>query len=156
MNDAASGASKHRPKTGSRAREPGLETLELIHENVHGLLSKSPVFLRLPPEKQREIRDHTVKVTFCVVEPDGLRLPLDKAGPVAEALLAAVDFPAFVAGLVNDVFQAIVDASAQQMEAYGRTPAGFFLRPTDPVPAIRPRPARPAAPARRLVEMKMP
>jgi hypothetical protein len=30
-----------------------------------------------------------------------------------------VDFPAFVAGLVQGVFGAIVDASIEQMEAYG-------------------------------------
>lgn len=34
-------------------------------------------------------------------------------------LVQTVDFPAFVSGLVQGVFQAIVDASIQQMEAYG-------------------------------------
>lgn len=33
-------------------------------------------------------------------------------------LVAAVDFPAFVSGLIQGVFQAIVDASIQQMEAF--------------------------------------
>jgi hypothetical protein len=35
-------------------------------------------------------------------------------------LVGAVDFPAFVGGLIQNVFQAIVTASIQQMEAYGR------------------------------------
>jgi hypothetical protein len=35
-------------------------------------------------------------------------------------LVGAVDFPAFVGGLIQNVFQAIVTASMQQMEAYGR------------------------------------
>jgi len=35
------------------------------------------------------------------------------------ALVQKVDFPAFVAGLIENVFQAIVDSSIQQMRAYG-------------------------------------
>jgi hypothetical protein len=35
------------------------------------------------------------------------------------ALVQKVDFPAFVSGLVKGVFQAVVDASIQQMQAYG-------------------------------------
>ncbi|NML44204.1 hypothetical protein HHL11_10620 [Ramlibacter sp. G-1-2-2] len=35
-------------------------------------------------------------------------------------LVGAVDFPAFVGGLIQNVFQAIVTASIQQMEAYGK------------------------------------
>jgi len=34
-------------------------------------------------------------------------------------LVQTVDFPAFVSGLIHGVFQAIVDASIQQMHAYG-------------------------------------
>lgn len=34
-------------------------------------------------------------------------------------LVKTVDFPAFVSGLIQGVFQAIVDASIQQMQAYG-------------------------------------
>jgi hypothetical protein len=34
------------------------------------------------------------------------------------SLASQVDFPAFVAGLIDGVFQAIVDASVQQMNAY--------------------------------------
>jgi hypothetical protein len=35
------------------------------------------------------------------------------------ALVKKVDFPAFVSGLVKGVFQAVVDASIQQMQAFG-------------------------------------
>lgn len=35
-----------------------------------------------------------------------------------KAFIGAVDFPQFVGGLIQNVFQAIVDASIQQMEAY--------------------------------------
>lgn len=48
-----------------------------------------------------------------------------KAGAVREgveqfgALVQKVDFPKFVGGLIQNVFQAIVDSSIQQMRAYG-------------------------------------
>src|SRR6185295_19943913 len=48
-----------------------------------------------------------------------------KAGAVREGveqfgeLVKKVDFPAFVSGLVNGVFKAVVDASMEQMRAYG-------------------------------------
>jgi len=41
-----------------------------------------------------------------------------RAGEVARATLSAIDFPAFVASLIQGTFQAIVDASIQQMQAY--------------------------------------
>jgi hypothetical protein len=41
-----------------------------------------------------------------------------RVGEVARATLNAIDFPAFVAGLIQGTFQAIVDASIKQMEAY--------------------------------------
>jgi hypothetical protein len=44
--------------------------------------------------------------------------PTGRVGEVARATLNAIDFPTFVAGLIHGTFQAIVDASIQQMEAY--------------------------------------
>lgn len=44
--------------------------------------------------------------------------PASRVGDVARATLNAIDFPAFVAGLISGTFHAIVDASIQQMEAY--------------------------------------
>lgn len=41
-----------------------------------------------------------------------------RVGEVARATLDAIDFPAFVSGLIQGTFQAIVDSSVQQMEAY--------------------------------------
>lgn len=40
-------------------------------------------------------------------------------GTNARKLMEAVDFPKFVGGLIQNVFQAIVDATIQQMRAYG-------------------------------------
>ncbi len=48
-----------------------------------------------------------------------------RAGAVREgveqlgALVKKVDFPAFVGGLIKNVFQAIVESSIEQMRAYG-------------------------------------
>ncbi len=44
--------------------------------------------------------------------------PTGRAGEVARATLNAIDFPSFVASLIQGTFQAIVDASIQQMQAY--------------------------------------
>ncbi|GAB1595824.1 hypothetical protein [Lysobacter claricitrinus] len=41
-----------------------------------------------------------------------------KLGTNAKKLMEAVDFPKFVGGLIQNVFQAIVDATIQQMRAY--------------------------------------
>ncbi|HSO32889.1 MAG TPA: hypothetical protein VLT33_10235, partial [Labilithrix sp.] len=41
-----------------------------------------------------------------------------QVGAVARSTLNAIDFPSFVASLIQGTFQAIVDASIQQMEAY--------------------------------------
>jgi hypothetical protein len=44
--------------------------------------------------------------------------PTGRAGEVARATLNAIDFPSFVASLIQGTFKAIVDASIQQMQAY--------------------------------------
>jgi hypothetical protein len=44
--------------------------------------------------------------------------PAGRVGEVTRATLSAIDFPTFVASLIKGTFQAIVDASIQQMEAY--------------------------------------
>jgi hypothetical protein len=49
----------------------------------------------------------------------------------AGALLRQVNFPAFVAELVQGVFQAVVDASIQQMQAYGELVQGVTMSLND-------------------------
>src|SRR5262249_57599735 len=41
-----------------------------------------------------------------------------RVGELARATLNAIDFPSFVSALVKGTFQAIVDSTIQQMEAY--------------------------------------
>jgi hypothetical protein len=44
---------------------------------------------------------------------------IDKGTQAFKDLVGAVDFPAFVSGLIEGVFTSIVDSSIRQMEAYG-------------------------------------
>jgi hypothetical protein len=48
--------------------------------------------------------------------PDVIR----RAGPATQAMLDSIAFPDFVASLIQGTFQAIVDSSIQQMEAYSQ------------------------------------
>jgi len=88
---------------------------------VRRLLESSPAFRSLPPDRRRQIDHDTVRVASYVVDPHGMASQ-EFAHPllVANDLVQAVDFPAFVGGLIHGVFGAIVNASVQQMEAYGR------------------------------------
>ena len=79
---------------------------------VHDLLERSPAFQALTSDKQRALASHTVSVAAHLVE-------AAESTSQAHALLHEVDFPAFVAGLIDGVFGAIVDASIKQMHAYG-------------------------------------
>ena len=114
-----------------------------VRPSVRVLLESSPSFRALPPEKRKQIAHDTVRVATYMADPGGLvsrefRAPLLKSRPgrpsgvitvdlcqtlhggttAFDALVRDVDFPAFVAGLIHGVFNAIVDASIQQMNAY--------------------------------------
>ena len=66
------------------------------------MLEQSPAFTALPADAQTSVARDTVVVTTY----------LAGAAPPNVAL------PAFVAGLVHGVFNGVVDASVQQMDAY--------------------------------------
>jgi len=78
---------------------------DAIRNAVEELLGRSRAFRSLPPERQREISSNTVAVASAMAEAQG-------------AVVHEVDFPDFVRDLIHGVFDAIVDASIQQMEAY--------------------------------------
>lgn len=100
----------------------------LVRRSVRGLLSVSPAFDEMGPEPQREFEANLVKVGCYLVQPGGIRaselagaittVPLRQAGEKHQDLLAEVNFPEFVAGLIQGVFEAIVEQSIEQMEAY--------------------------------------
>ena len=120
-----------------------MAVLSIVRRTVRGLLESSPSFRVLPPDKRKQIAHDTVRAATYMVDPGGLvsrefRTPLlsaTRGSPSGEltakpgqslhggttaldALSNDVDFPAFVAALIHGVFNAIVDASIQQMEAY--------------------------------------
>jgi hypothetical protein len=73
-----------------------------IEAQVSRLLERSAAFRALPPEGQREIACNTVNVVDAIA-----------AEEAQEA-----DLPAFVEGLLQGTFHAIVDSSIEQMKAY--------------------------------------
>lgn len=77
------------------------------------------------PNGQGEKRDAVEDLKGRLADKQKLVGEEFKAGGVREgveefgAMVKKVDFPAFVSGLVNGVFKAVVDASMEQMRAYG-------------------------------------
>jgi hypothetical protein len=64
----------------------------------------------LTPQRSRQLSRNLGKISAYIAEPE-------RAGGT-NRLVQAVDFPDFVAQLLHGVFDAIVDASIKQLEAY--------------------------------------
>ncbi len=100
-------------------------SVRLTRAAVRDLLAQSPAFLVLPPDNRRDVSRNLLRVARFLVDANGatkalaLRLTLTARGlaPLASPL-NQVDFPGFVASLIQGVFGAIVDASIQQLQAY--------------------------------------
>jgi hypothetical protein len=94
-------------------------TAGLVRPRVRELLTRSPAYRSLPPDKRREVARDTVRVAAYLVDPHGL-VSQEFKHPLltSDDLLTAVDFPSFVGNLIDGVFGAIVNATVQQMEAY--------------------------------------
>lgn len=92
-----------------------------VRSQVRQLLEAAPGYRSLAPDRRRQIAHDTARVAAYLVDPDRLVSQEFARGVLtSNELLAAVDFPAFVSGLIQGVFGAIVNASARQMEAYAR------------------------------------
>jgi hypothetical protein len=80
---------------------------------------------RAPLARGQEEENATERLRGRIAEDPGFAGEDFKAGAVKQgveqfgALVKKVDFPKFVSGLIQNVFQAIVDSSLQQMKAYG-------------------------------------
>ena len=85
-----------------------------VRTAVRHLLMQSAAFVQLSRRAQTRIVQDTVLVSDYLVQP-----PHDLVD-ARRNLIERVDFPAFVASLIKGVFQAIVDSSIEQMEAYGK------------------------------------
>lgn len=99
-----------------------------MREGFHSidvLLREAPAFQALSVGRRHEVAtDLAVIAKFLAPEPGppragkGSRATQGRRGPVAAVLVKEIDFPEFVRALVKGSFQAVVDASLQQMEAY--------------------------------------
>ena len=77
------------------------------------LLTQSPAFRSLPEDRREQLAYDMVKVAIFIAGGETGNNTARSAGT-----LKAIDFPSFVAGLIDGTFSAIVDASLKQMEAY--------------------------------------
>jgi len=93
-------------KAPSAKRAPKL----LVSQKVKELLAHSAAFAQLPKETQSQIARDMTSIAAYLAEIPGTT-------PVGR-LAQQVDFPEFVANLINGVFQAIVQSSIEQMNAY--------------------------------------
>ncbi len=111
----------------------------VVRERVRSLLQQSPAFEKLDAVERKKVAGSLVDVVAYLADPKaGLAQAQAQAkGPgivqedftaaagregaeLFERLTAAVDFPDFVAELIDGVFNSIVDASIRQMEAYAK------------------------------------
>lgn len=103
----------------SRATHDESRRLEILMAELSDL-PRSAVFKELPMDEKKRIasalRDLATKVR--TLKPEPVSGVSQKAA--FAALVEQVDFPKFVGELIKDTFNAIVDSSIQQMEAYGK------------------------------------
>lgn len=110
---------------------------QAVVRSVHHALSSSPAFQRLDDATRTELTNSLSHIgaymgmdptasppALSLAEPPGRSTSpqptgtTGRVGEVARATLNAIDFPSFVSSLIKGSFQAIVDATIQQMEAY--------------------------------------
>src|SRR5437879_6083226 len=112
MQYAARVMAKRTP-TGSRQQSTG----RAVRASVRQILPSSPAYATLPVIQQRALARQMTKVaSFIVAGPHGDTIPT--RATVAAEFVNEVDLPAFVSALIQGVFQAVVNASIQQMDAY--------------------------------------
>jgi hypothetical protein len=128
---------------------PSRQALDVSRQKVRQLLENTDSFNALEPDKREALARGMVQIASYLAEPDGIRLkpeqvsaqvralagdedplPVDQQPEFgtalrtgveqAGALMDAVNFPAFVTGLIDGVFNSIVTSSIQQMEAYAK------------------------------------
>lgn len=89
------------------------QQVDEIQRQVGQFFGGDSAYRQLSPEQQVEIREHTAKVLRVMIE-DSPEVGVDQPAP----LVKQIDFPAFVAGLIQGTFRAIVTSSVEQMKAY--------------------------------------
>jgi hypothetical protein len=89
------------------------QQVDEIQRQVGQFFGGDSAYRQLSPAQQDEIREDTAKVLRVMIE-DSPEVGLDQAA----GMVKQVDFPAFVAGLIQGTFRAIVNSSIEQMKAY--------------------------------------
>ena len=85
--------------------------LDEVRRHVREILSASPAFRALPAKCKARLAEDMVRAADAAAHAIAKS---SRPSPTAQA----VDFPTFVADLIQGTFQAIVDATVEQMEAY--------------------------------------
>jgi hypothetical protein len=133
------------PPEAAIATAPTLQRRETVRAAVRGLLERNPEFARVEPEKRRRLANSLVRLTetsLDLIEEEAAADPQARTAPgaplaagmaagmpfdatsnrqiasVAQATLEGIAFPRFVTELVNGVFKGLIDANAQQIQAY--------------------------------------
>jgi hypothetical protein len=124
--------------TQQAARRLGDAEQRMVNDKVRALLSRSEAFGKMPATERAALARRLADVVSYLAEPKGgttaalataLAGEPDKGGfgqgvragtQAYTALTGAVDFPKFVSGLIDGVFNSIVDASIRQMDAYSK------------------------------------
>ena len=88
---------------GQTAPAPREEREAEVRRQVRALLESSPAYAELKPKRRTSLDRNLTAVVMLAAEGS-----------------EATDFPGFVADLIQEVFQAVVDSSIKQMEAYGK------------------------------------
>ena len=99
-------------------------TAARVTAQTRALFQQSSVYIALPKSEQLLISRNTIKAARFLVDGNdlsaklSLRLQASELGAVFADLVSTVDFPGFVAGLIEGVFHSIVTSSIEQMQAY--------------------------------------
>jgi hypothetical protein len=86
------------------------DTLSVVHAQVRSMLARSEAFRSLPPDRRKEITRDMTKVANYLAAP--------RANADADNAVGDVDFPDFVADLLENVFEANLNTALKQTDAY--------------------------------------
>jgi hypothetical protein len=99
---------KRKRPTRRVRRSERREAIERATGRVREQLERSPSFRSLAEGRRKQFVRRAERLIEAMAGPEDLR----------PAIVGDVDFPEFVADLIGGVFEAMVDVSIQQMDAY--------------------------------------
>lgn len=154
LAQATAGGPVAEGRAGAGPRSPAPR--QTVRAAVRSLLEASPAFGKLGPEQRRKLAHGLVSITETAIGLVAEEAVSDPAAPVAGPFatglsaqggfdpganrqlagvardtLDAIAFPRFVTELVNGVFRGLIDANAQQIQAYVDMIAGVTAATAD-------------------------